>query len=107
MSDERLLAVMTEIRNWIRAASHGAVKDLLEAALPTEKDRRVYQMLDGTKSAEAVRTACKVSPNDVVALTRRCISMGLMEVNEEKKRVRLFDLADFGLFGAGESGEKS
>jgi hypothetical protein len=36
--------------------------------------------------------------------------MGLMEVNQDKKRVRLFDLSDFGLIGAGvstKSGEKS
>jgi hypothetical protein len=35
--------------------------------------------------------------------------MGLMDVSQDKKRIRLFDLADFGLIGAGDStksGEK-
>lgn len=99
MSDERLLAVMTDIRNWIRASSHGSVKSLLETALPDSKDRAAYQMMDGTNTAEAVRVKCKMSPNAVLALAQRCVSMGLMELTEDKKRRRLFDLADFGLVG--------
>jgi hypothetical protein len=54
-------------------------------------------MLDGTASMEQVRIACKMSPNALVALANRCAAMGLMDTNEEKKRVRLFDLGDFGL----------
>ena len=58
--------------------------------------RAAYQMFDGTVSVDQVRAACKMSPNAVVALTpTRCVAMGLMEANEQKKRVRLFDLNDF------------
>jgi hypothetical protein len=96
-SEEKLLEVLIEIRNWIRAAAHGPVKTLLEAALPDTKSRTAYQMLDGTASMDQVRIACKMSPNGLVALANRCAAMGLMEMNEDKKRVRLFDLADFGL----------
>lgn len=109
-SEEKLLEVLVEIRNWIRAAAHGSVKTLLEAALPDSKSRMAYQMLDGSASMDQVRIACKMSPNALVALANRCTSMGLMEVNQDKRRVRLFDLSDFGLIGAGEStksGEKS
>lgn len=102
-SEEKLLEVLVEIRNWIRAAAHGPVKTLLEAALPDSKSRMAYQMLDGSASMDQVRIACKMSPNALVALANRCTSMGLMEVNLEKKRVRLFDLADFGLIAAGDS----
>src|SRR5262245_6381150 len=101
-SDEKLLEVLTEIRNWIRAAAHGPMKTLLEAALPDEKSRSAYQMFDGTVSVEQVRTACKMSPNAVVALTVRCVAMGLMEANADKRRVRLFDLNDFGLIRNGD-----
>ena len=96
MSDESL-AVLTEIRNWIRASSFGSVKGLLEAALPDGKSRSAYQMMDGAASIEQIRVACKMSPNALVALAQRCTSMGLMELRADKKRVRLFDLADFGL----------
>ena len=108
--EEKLLDVLVEIRNWIRAAAHGPVKTLLEAALPDSKSRTAYQMLDGSASMDEVRIACKMSPNALVALANRCTSMGLMDVNQDKKRVRLFDLFDFGLIGAGasiKSGEKS
>jgi hypothetical protein len=88
---------LIEIRNWIRAAAHRPVQALLEEALPDARSRTAYQMFDGTMSIDQVRTACKMSPNAVVALTARCVALGLMEANAEKKRVRLFDLKDFGL----------
>ncbi len=97
MSDDKILGVLTEIRNWIRAGSHGSVGKLLETALPDSKSRMAYQMLDGSVSMEQARIACKMSPNGLLALANRCAAMGLMETNGDKKRVRLFDLADFGL----------
>jgi len=39
-SEEKLLDVLVEIRNWIRAAAHGPVRTLLEAALPDRKVTR-------------------------------------------------------------------
>ena len=97
MSDASVLAVLTDIRNWTRAASYGAVKGLLQEALEDAKARAAYQMLDGSKSMDQVRIACKMSPNSLLALVQRCVSMGLMETNADKKRIRLFDLDDFGL----------
>jgi hypothetical protein len=102
-SDDKLLAVLTDIRNWIRAAAHKPVQALLEEALPDAKSRAAYQMLDGTASVDQVRTACKMSPNAVVALMSRCVALGLMEANADKKRVRLFDLNDFGLLSEGDA----
>src|ERR1700723_2781024 len=96
-SDEKILSVLTDIRNWTRAASYESVKRLLEAALPDPKSRTAYQMLDGNSSMDQIRIACKMSPNALVFLTQKWTSMGLLEVKEGKKRVRLFDLADFGL----------
>lgn len=59
-------------------------------------------MFDGTVSVDQIRTACKMSPNAVVALAARCVAMGLMEANTDKRRVRIFDLNDFGLMPDGE-----
>src|ERR1700730_5981053 len=102
MSNDKILAVLTDIRNWTRAASYASVKALLEEALPDAKSRAAYQMLDGASSIEQVRIACKMSPNGLVALAQRCTAMGLMEVKNDKKRVRLFDLIDFGLVNGNE-----
>jgi len=96
-SDDELLVVLKDIRNWMRAAAHRPVQALLEETLPDAKSRAAYQMFDGTASVEQVRTTCKMSPNAVVALTVRCVAMGLMEANADKRRIRLFDLNDFGL----------
>lgn len=109
-SEDNLLEAILEIRNWIRAAAYGPVKTSLETALPDSKSRMAYQMLDGNASMDQVRIACKMSPNAVVALANRCTSMGLMEARQDKKRIRLFDLSDFGLIDANsstKSGEKS
>jgi hypothetical protein len=102
MSDEKVLAVLTDIRNWTRAASYGSVKKLLEEALPDAKSRTAYQMLDGSSTMEQVRIACKVSPNVLLVLAQRCTATGLMELRDDKKRVRLFDLTDFGLINSGD-----
>jgi hypothetical protein len=107
--EDRTVEILVEIRNWIRAVAHDPVKKLLERALPDEKSRAAYQALDGNASMEQVRVACKMSPNALLALANRCAAMGLMEVNQDKKRVRLFDLADFGLIGVSDmtkAGEK-
>jgi hypothetical protein len=103
-SDDKLLAVLSDIRNWIRAAAYTPVRALLEETLPDAKSRTAYQMFDGSMSVDQVRTACKMSPNAVVALTSRCVAVGLMEANTDKKRVRLFDLTDFGLLPEGGPG---
>ena len=96
-SEDTLVELFKEIRTWVRAAAYGPVKSLLEAELPDTKTRAAYQMLDGTASMEQVRIACKMSPNGLLELATRWTAAGLMEVNAEKKRVRLFNLVDFGL----------
>jgi hypothetical protein len=97
MSDEKVLSVLTDIRNWIRASSYSSVKTLLESAFPDERSRTAYQMLDGAATMDQVRIACKISPNGLLAAAQRWTAMGLMELKDDKKRVRLFDLNDFGL----------
>jgi hypothetical protein len=68
MSDERVLALLTDIRNWTRASSYASVKSLLQEALPDAKSLAAYQMMDGKSSVEQIRTVCKMSPNGIVAL---------------------------------------
>jgi hypothetical protein len=96
-SEDKLLEVLLEIRNWVRLAAHAPAKAMLKSELPDKKSRSAYQMFDGTASFEQVRVACKMSPNSLVALANRCVAAGLMEVKADKKCSRLFDLADFGL----------
>jgi hypothetical protein len=97
MSDDVAIALLTEIRNWIRAESYTSVKSLLESALPDPQSRAAYQMLDGTSTVEQARTAARMSPNKLLAVSQKWTSMGLMEILPDKKRKRLFDLRDFGL----------
>src|SRR5437868_5479106 len=131
MTDEspELLSAVKEIRDLLRVMAEPAMAEhdknaraelrrivgtspkkakavyLMEEALPDSKSRSVYQMSDGAKTTEQIRVACKVSPNYVVSLTQKCVSMGIMEQKPDKKRVRLFDLRDFGLNPTGNPSE--
>jgi hypothetical protein len=89
-SDEKLLAVLMDIRNWISAAAHRLGQASLEEALPDAKSRAACQMFDGSVSAEQAGTSCKMSPNAVVALAARCVAMGTDGGEGHKRRVRLF-----------------
>jgi hypothetical protein len=95
--NEEFLAVLKDLRNWVRVATHLHVRKALEEALPDMKSRTAYQMFDGENSFDVIRVACKLSPNAVVALSTKCMALGLMETNADKKKIRLFDLNTFGL----------
>jgi hypothetical protein len=105
MSDETQISLLIDIRNWIRAAAYQNIKMLLQSALPDSQSRKAYQMLDGKASVDQVRIACKMSPNKLIASAQKWTSMGLMEVNSDKKRRRLFDLYDFDLCEPQKEGE--
>ena len=107
MNDSELLAAITEIRTWIRAATYPSVKSLLEVALTDEKSRTAYQALDGTASLEQVRVRVKLSPHTLGELTQRLVAMGLMEVTKDNRRRRLFDLHDFLLVESKADGKTS
>jgi hypothetical protein len=80
MSDDRIVAVLTDIRNWTRAASYNSVKKLLQATLPDHKSRAAYQMMgDAAPSVEQVRIACEIGRSTLFALADRWTTMGLME----------------------------
>ncbi|HEX2839555.1 MAG TPA: hypothetical protein VHN77_15665 [Phycisphaerales bacterium] len=97
--------LLTDIRNWVRAAAYPLVKKSLEEALPDAKLRTAYQLFDGEHTIEQIRTKCKMSPNAVGLLGSKCVAMGLMEIKEDKRRVRLFDLNDFGMLDDDGDGE--
>ena len=102
MTEDTVVGILVEIRNWIRAASFSSIRTLLESALPDPQSRLAYQMLDGSATMEQVRVASKMSPNKLVALTQKWASMGLMETLPDKRKKRIFDLQDFGLVGTPE-----
>jgi hypothetical protein len=55
-------------------------------------------MMDAsTPSMEQVRIACKIGRSTLFALADRWTAIGLMEVKDDKRRIRLFNLSDFSL----------
>jgi hypothetical protein len=92
-----LLDVLKEIALWTKAGSFESVGALLAKALPDQKSRLIYQLSDGSTTRDQIRVACKVSPNQVSHLWQRCSALGVMNSDESGKRLRSFNLLDFGL----------
>ena len=98
-------SILEELLVWTKVGFYGAARSTLESVLNTNKKRLAYQAADGTKTAEAIRAEVRISPNDIGALFKTCQNMGLMRTTEDGKRVRLFDLTQFGLEGNVSEGE--
>ncbi len=97
MEEEReLLVVMKEILLWTRVGFYGTAKKTLQDVLNTDKKRMAYQAADGTRTLESIRIEVKMSPNDLSDLFKVCANLGLMTLENGKRR-RLFDLGQFGL----------
>jgi len=88
---------LSEILIWIKAACHPIVRKVLAEALPDTKSRLIYQLSDGKLGVDEIRRKAKTSPNAVSTLQQQCTASGLMTLNADKRRVRLFDLHDFAM----------
>lgn len=87
--------VLKEILVWMRVGFYGAARAMLAEVLNSEKKQCAYQAADGSRTLDSIRQEVKMSPNDITELYRTCVSLGLMEVDGNKRR-RLFDLTHFG-----------
>lgn len=91
------LQVLNEILVWTRVGFYGTAKQMLGDVLNSDKKKLAYQLADGTRTGESIRTEVKMSPNDLSDLFKQCTNLGLMKVGEAGKRERLFDLSNFNL----------
>lgn len=94
MSESNEVVLLTEIRNWVRAAAYPTVKELLKEALPDAAMRQAYQMCDGKNTRDAICKTCKIGKSTLPEMQDRCLALGLMKETDGKK-IRLFDLRDF------------
>lgn len=98
---DKVIELLSELRTWLRIGFYNEAKSMLADVLDTDKKKLAFQMTDGTTTAGGVRKALAMSPNGLLNLYNRCVEMGLMEITEDKKRRRLFDLKNFGLLPEG------
>jgi hypothetical protein len=89
--------ILNEILVWTRVGFYGTAKSMLSDVLNSDKKKLAYQAAEGTRSMDSIRAEAQISPNDIGDLFKQCISIGLMEVTEDGKRKRLFNLGNFGL----------
>lgn len=107
-ANECIIGLLRDIRCWLRIGFYAEAKQMLADILPDEKVRRAYQMADGTRTQDAIRKTVGISPNRLGAVFTQCTQQGLMEELPDRKRLRRFDLTDFGLLTDGsDAGEDS
>lgn len=95
-TNEDSIAILRDIRKWIKASSYGAVHEMLKTVLKDERLRLIYQITDGSRGRDQVKEIAKVGATTVTDTWDTCVAMGLME-QEGTRRIRAFDLRDFGL----------
>lgn len=98
--NDQALPILSEILVWTKVGFYGTAKQMLADVLSSDKKKLAYQLADGTRTGESIRTEVKMSPNDLSDLFKQCTNLGLMKVCEGGKRERLFDLSNFGLLPA-------
>lgn len=89
--------ILQELLNWTKVGFYASVKGMLSDVLNTENKRLAYQLADGTRGRDAIKTAAGMGSDSVTELFRQCVNLGLMDVNLDNKRRGLFNLDNFGL----------
>jgi hypothetical protein len=86
VSEKKFLAIMQEIRDWIRVAAYPSVRALLDEASPDVKSRVAYQMSDDKNTIDVIRAAYNIGLNIIIAVQSRCCAVSLMHQPKDKKR---------------------
>lgn len=89
--------ILQELLTWTRVGFYSSVKQMLGDVLNTDNKRLAYQLADGKMSKEAIRSEAAIGTDSLTDLYQTCVNLGLMEVTQDNKRIRLFDLTNFGL----------
>lgn len=80
---EQLLAVSQDQLRWQRAAVLPRVRETIDRTLATGKQRRAYQLLDGTRESKAVCQALEVPKGTLSGWTTKWRNVGIAFNNEE------------------------
>jgi hypothetical protein len=98
-SSEDQLSFIKVILKWIKVASVPQVKKVLETALKDDQKRLGYHLSTGLTSSK-IASKVSVSFRTVAAWWTRWYKLGIAEkipVKKGERRVKSFDLRDFGI----------
>lgn len=97
-SDQKTQDLLEQLLIWTRVSSFSNVEAMLKKALPTERERCVYQAMDPDPdkrmSSREIAMEFEIGTRTISALVKRCLAVGLMK-RDGTIPVRLFDLGDF------------
>lgn len=95
--DSKIINVLCEMRDLLKAGFHNDIRSLLEDTLDTDKKRLAYQSTNGQLGAKDIGKLLSISDNTVRQMWDTSIRRGLIMALPAGKRRRIFDLADYGL----------
>lgn len=109
---DELVASLAEMKRWLRILALPALRQILEAEIPSQELRRIYQATDGRQIRE-VAAAASSSFGTVQRYWQIWAGRGLVEPTTRKRRFRrIVDLREVGLpvsagsTGSGKTGKR-
>lgn len=97
MANDEQTRILKDLLVWTRIGFYSAVKDMLKDVLDTDNKRLAYHLTDGTNTFDGVKAQAQIGSNTLNDLYKQCTNLGLMELDDDGHRRRLFDLGNFGL----------
>ena len=96
---DEVVGLLRELLRWTRGMARAAVREELARGLPTEDERRVYELTDGAHSTRQIAKDSDVSQTTVSQWHRKWDEQGIVtEVpSSGGKRCRVFSLSEVGL----------
>ena len=105
--DEKLLSCLEEVRFWLRILGREKLMEQLNTVLKRDRDRRIYQLTDGTRSSTEIAKEVGVSQPTIVNIWAKWRRVGLMRsVPDVKGRcAHVISLDVLGIKSANGNGE--
>lgn len=101
-----LVQLLRELLAIYKAVNRPLIADRLEKELSNEVDRKIYQASDGQHSVrEVARLVGDISHSSVYSRWTKWQRAGLVERTATGRVRRLFDLGDYGLSPAADTGD--
>ncbi len=97
----QIAASVSELLALARLMSYPVAKQALESALDTEDKRRVYQLLDGTRSMDSIHRLTGLSKGHMSEWGQEWERLGIVQASSTSRvkgrRQRVFDLSTYGI----------
>lgn len=92
-----MIQIQKEILKWTKLNAIENVQRLAEQKLPTEQDKKIFDLTDGIKTVREIAKITGVNKDAVSRKWKEWFKAGLLEKEGKKGYKKIFDLAEVGV----------